>query len=118
VAGLHSASSALYVSDIPITQAVAGVRIGRLGGDILINPTLKEQENSTLDLLVVGSGSRMFNDLRCVVNSFQRLGRKRTSLGGTWRVEVGKDWHSLGLLILPIGQKLGHSSQGPTTGSS
>jgi polyribonucleotide nucleotidyltransferase len=57
VAALHAASSALYVSDIPISQAIASVRVGKIAGDIVLNPTLSQQEESTLDLLVVGSGS-------------------------------------------------------------
>jgi len=56
VAGLHAANAALFVSDIPVTQNISAVRMGKIGDDILINPTLKEQKNSELDLLVVGSG--------------------------------------------------------------
>ncbi len=57
VAALHAASAALYVSDIPVTQAIASVRLGKIGGEVVVNPTLSQQEESTLDLLVVGSGS-------------------------------------------------------------
>ena len=56
VAALHAANAALYVSDIPVTTCIAAVRVGTVGDDIVINPTLKEQEKSELDLLVVGSG--------------------------------------------------------------
>ena len=57
VAALHAASSALYVSDIPINKSIASVRIGKIDDKIVINPTLSQQDDSTLDLLVVGSGS-------------------------------------------------------------
>jgi polyribonucleotide nucleotidyltransferase len=57
VAALHAASAALYVSDIPITQAIASVRLGKIDGEVVVNPTLTQQTQSTLDLLVVGSGS-------------------------------------------------------------
>jgi len=57
VAALHAASAALYVSDIPVQQSVAAVRVGKIDNEILINPTLSQQDESTLDLLVVGSGS-------------------------------------------------------------
>jgi polyribonucleotide nucleotidyltransferase len=57
VAALHAASAALYVSDIPITQAIASVRLGKIDGEVVVNPTLTQQAQSTLDLLVVGSGS-------------------------------------------------------------
>jgi polyribonucleotide nucleotidyltransferase len=57
VAALHAASAALYVSDIPISQAIASVRLGKIDGEVVVNPTLTQQAQSTLDLLVVGSGS-------------------------------------------------------------
>ena len=57
VAALHAASAALYVSDIPVQQAIAGVRVGKVDNELLINPSLSQQAESTLDLLVVGSGS-------------------------------------------------------------
>lgn len=56
VAALHAANAALYVSDIPVNTSIAAVRVGTVGDDIVINPTLDEQEKSELDLLVVGSG--------------------------------------------------------------
>jgi len=56
VAALHAASAALYVSDIPLQQSIAAVRVGKIDNEIVINPTLTQQEESTLDLLVVGSG--------------------------------------------------------------
>jgi len=56
VAALHAANAALYVSDLPVSTSIAAVRVGTVGDDIVINPTLKQQEKSELDLLVVGSG--------------------------------------------------------------
>lgn len=56
VAALHSASAALFVSDTPISQAVAAVRLGKIDGQIVVNPTLSKQAESTLDLFVAGSG--------------------------------------------------------------
>ena len=57
VAALHAASAALYVSDIPMQQSIAAVRVGKIDGEMLINPSLGQQDESVLDLLVVGSGS-------------------------------------------------------------
>lgn len=57
VAALHAANAALYVSDIPVKTSIAAVRVGTVGDDIVINPTLTEQKESELDLLVVGTGS-------------------------------------------------------------
>jgi polyribonucleotide nucleotidyltransferase len=56
IAALHAANAALYVSDIPVTKSIAAVRVGTVGDDIVLNPTLAQQANSELDLLVVGSG--------------------------------------------------------------
>jgi len=56
VAGLHAANAALFVSDIPVTTSIAAVRIGTEGENLVVNPTLTQQEESELDLLVVGSG--------------------------------------------------------------
>ena len=66
VAAMHAASAALYTSDIPVSQAVAAVRLGKIDDEVLINPTLVEQEDSTLDLLVVGSGSDILMIEMCV----------------------------------------------------
>jgi polyribonucleotide nucleotidyltransferase len=56
VAALHAASAALYVSDIPVDRSVAAVRIGKIDDKLVINPSLSMQDESILDLLVVGSG--------------------------------------------------------------
>ena len=56
VAALHAANAALYISDIPFSTSIAAVRVGTVGDDIVINPTLSQQADSELDLLVVGSG--------------------------------------------------------------
>ncbi|HHD81996.1 MAG TPA: polyribonucleotide nucleotidyltransferase [Campylobacterales bacterium] len=66
IAAMHAASAALYTSDIDVHQAVAAVRLGKIEDEVLINPTLIEQEESTLDLLVVGSGSDVLMIEMCV----------------------------------------------------
>ncbi|WP_300368138.1 polyribonucleotide nucleotidyltransferase [Hydrogenimonas sp.] len=52
---LDAASAALFISDIPVSQCVAGVRIGRKDGEFVINPTLDALEEGTLDLFVSGT---------------------------------------------------------------
>ena len=66
VAAMHAASAALFTSDIPVNQAVSAVRIGKIDDELLVNPTLIEQEDSTLDLLVVGTGSDVLMIEMCV----------------------------------------------------
>ncbi len=56
VAALHAANAALFVSDVPVSTSIAAVRIGTEGDNLVINPTLSQQANSELDLLVVGAG--------------------------------------------------------------
>jgi polyribonucleotide nucleotidyltransferase len=56
VPGLIGASAALSISQIPFYRPVAAVRVGRLGGRLIANPTFSELEQSDLDLVVAGSG--------------------------------------------------------------
>ena len=55
VLSMIGASAALCISDIPFKGPIAGTRIGMLDGKLVCNPTLAEQKESTLDLLVAGS---------------------------------------------------------------
>nr|XP_028948397.1 polyribonucleotide nucleotidyltransferase 1, chloroplastic-like isoform X4 [Malus domestica] len=61
--GLHSPDSlavtaagiAVALSEVPNSKTVAGVRIGLVGDKFIVNPTIKEMEDSELDLLVAGT---------------------------------------------------------------
>jgi len=55
ILGPIAASAALMLSDIPWDGPVASVRVGLLGGQLVLNPTLQELEESALDLVVAGS---------------------------------------------------------------
>ena len=56
VLGLNAASAAIEVSDIPWDSPIAGVRVGKIDGKLVLNPSYAEQENgSTLDLIVSGT---------------------------------------------------------------
>ncbi|HEY3346751.1 MAG TPA: polyribonucleotide nucleotidyltransferase [Nitrospirota bacterium] len=48
-------SAALTISDIPFSGPVSAVRVGRIDGQFVVNPSLKEMENSVLDLVVAGT---------------------------------------------------------------
>ncbi len=52
---LNAASAALYLSDIPIDKSVAAVRIARIDGDFIVNPTTSKLSESSLDLFVSGT---------------------------------------------------------------
>ena len=49
------ASAALIISEIPFTNPVGGVRVGRVNGQLLANPTVSQRHESDLDLLVAGT---------------------------------------------------------------
>ena len=55
VLAVSAASAALAVSDIPVADMFGCVRIGRVNGELVVNPTFKQQEVSTLDLVVAAS---------------------------------------------------------------
>jgi len=52
---INGASAALHVSDIPFNGPIGAVRIGRVEGAFIINPTSLEDTYSDLNLIVVGS---------------------------------------------------------------
>ena len=49
------ASAALEISDIPFSGPIAGVRVGRIDGKFITNPTISEQEESDMNLIVASS---------------------------------------------------------------
>ncbi|RXJ60206.1 polyribonucleotide nucleotidyltransferase [Candidatus Marinarcus aquaticus] len=52
---LNAASAALYTSNLPVKKSVAGVRVGRIAGEYVVNPDETSMSESTLDLFVAGS---------------------------------------------------------------
>jgi polyribonucleotide nucleotidyltransferase len=52
---INGASAALMISPLPFIGPVGAVRIGRIEDDFVVNPTLPDLEESTLDLIVVGT---------------------------------------------------------------
>ena len=59
VVSLFGASLALMISDIPFSGPVAGVRVGRVEGKLVINPTYEERKTSDFDIVVSGTGNRI-----------------------------------------------------------
>ena len=49
------ASTALSISDIPFEGPIASVRVGKLDGDLILNPTFEEVEKCTIEIIVSGS---------------------------------------------------------------
>ena len=52
IVGLIGASAALQISDIPFEGPIAGVKIGMLDGDLIVNPTHEEIEEGDLELVI------------------------------------------------------------------
>src|SRR5436190_11112165 len=55
VLAITGASAALALSDIPFGKTIAGVRIGLVDGQYVINPTFEQRKVSKLDIIVAGS---------------------------------------------------------------
>ncbi len=55
ILAINGASAALTISDIPFYDPVGAVRVGYINGELVINPTTSEMENSTLDLRMAGT---------------------------------------------------------------
>ena len=55
IAAMIGASAALSLSDIPFNGPIGGVRVGRVNGQFIINPTVEQMEQSDLNLAVAGT---------------------------------------------------------------
>ncbi|MBE6105213.1 polyribonucleotide nucleotidyltransferase [Anaerovibrio lipolyticus] len=55
IAAMIGASCALTISDIPFLGPIAGVRVGRVDGQFIINPNVEQREVSDLNLTIAGS---------------------------------------------------------------
>jgi polyribonucleotide nucleotidyltransferase len=54
VVGINAAGAALALSDIPFGATVGAVRVGRIDGEFVVNPTYDERKLSTMNIIVVG----------------------------------------------------------------
>jgi polyribonucleotide nucleotidyltransferase len=52
---INGSSAALAISPLPFLGPIGAVRIGRVDGELVVNPTLQVLEDSSLDLIVVGT---------------------------------------------------------------
>ena len=53
------ASAALIISEIPFNSAIGGVRVGRVNGQLIVNPTTDQRAESDLDLLLAGTSEAL-----------------------------------------------------------
>jgi polyribonucleotide nucleotidyltransferase len=55
IVALNGAAAALEISDIPFNGPVAAVRVGKIAGELVVNPTNSQLKESTLNLTVAGA---------------------------------------------------------------
>jgi polyribonucleotide nucleotidyltransferase len=54
VVGINAAAAALALSDIPFGTTIGAVRVGRVNGEFVINPTYSERAETSVNIMVVG----------------------------------------------------------------
>ncbi|WP_420239883.1 polyribonucleotide nucleotidyltransferase [Telmatobacter bradus] len=54
VVAINGAAAALALSDIPFSAIVGAVRIGRVNGEFVVNPTYTERKETSINIMVVG----------------------------------------------------------------
>lgn len=59
MAAMFGASLALCISDIPFNGPIAGVKVGRINGELVANPTMAQMEESDIDLTVAGTAQAL-----------------------------------------------------------
>ena len=96
------ASAALTISDVPFDGPIAEVRIGRINGQLVINPTHAEIEQSDLELIVAGTSDSILmvegeskevgeDDLLSALRFAQNEIKKIVQLQVELRNEAGKN---------------------------
>src|SRR5437763_2321233 len=55
VLAITGASAALALSEIPFEKTIAGVRVGTVDGQFIVNPTFDQRKRSQIDLIVAGT---------------------------------------------------------------
>lgn len=59
ILAINASSSALLISDIPFNEPVGAVRVSKVDDEFIVNPTYEERERSLIDLVVVGTDSKI-----------------------------------------------------------
>lgn len=59
MAAMFGSSLALCISDIPFNGPIAGVKVGRINGELVANPTVAQMEESDIDLTVAGTAQAL-----------------------------------------------------------
>ncbi len=97
VIAITGASCALYLSDIPFVNPIAGVRVGLIDGKYIINPTFEERRESELNLIVAGTEEAIVMveaearevEEKIMVEALM-LAHKEVKRLCLWQIELGK----------------------------
>ncbi|MGE3954251.1 MAG: polyribonucleotide nucleotidyltransferase [Parachlamydiales bacterium] len=112
VMAICAASAALTLSEIPISKPLGAVRVGMIGGRLALNPTSKEMESSTLDLVVAGTQDAILmiegycdfltedQVIEALTFGHEAIQKICTALG-EWRKEIGKPKMETTLKVTP-----------------
>jgi len=55
ILAINATSASLHVSDIPFDGPIGAVRVGRIDGQIIVNPTIEQQDESDLNCVLAGT---------------------------------------------------------------
>lgn len=118
--GVHSpdplaicaASAALVISDIPLMKPVGAVRVGYLNGQFIVNPTIEQQRQSKLDLMIAGTEDAVlmiegFCDFLTEEQVLDAIATGHESIKlicqalNQWRTKVGKPKNHEQLRLIP-----------------
>ncbi len=97
VIALTGASCALYLSDIPFHNPIAGIRIGLIDGKYIINPTYDQRRESQLNLVVAGTEEAIcmveceaLEVAESIMVEALMLAHKEIKRLCLWQIELGK----------------------------
>jgi len=108
-----AASAALVISDIPFIKPVAAVRVGMIEDRFIVNPTVEEQKQSRLDLMLAGTEDAVlmiegFADflteeqiLSAIEEGHEAIKHICSKLGD-WQKEIGKTKDRSSIRPLPV----------------
>ncbi len=87
IVSLIAASAALTISDIPWNGPISGLKVGLKDSKLILNPTIKETEESPLDLLVASSA----DEIVMIEAAAQEVDEKQVEEGLAFALKNGKD---------------------------
>lgn len=107
-----AASAALTISDIPFQKPVGAVRVGRINGEFVINPSMEEMTKSTLDLALAGTEDAILmiegycdflteEEVLAAIDEGHKSIRKICQNLNDWRNLVGKEKAEAALVLPP-----------------